>query len=241
MLKHPNYDEFWKSRDIRPHLVNVKPAVMTVGGWFDAEDLFGALNVYKAIEKQNPAADNRLVMGPWFHGGLSRGDGDHLGFVNFDSKTSEFFRDNIEFPFFEHYLKDKDDGKLPEAYVFETGTNIWRKHDAWPPKAAVRKTLYFQANGKLSFAPPAEDSGFDEYISDPAKPVPYIPGYKAGMTREHMVEDQRFASSRTDVVTYQGDVLDGRDAGRPAHCEPIRQHHGHRFGLGRETGGRVSR
>jgi putative CocE/NonD family hydrolase len=209
MLKHPNYDEFWKSRDIRPHLVNVKPAVMTVGGWFDAEDLFGALNVYKAIEKQNPAADNRLVMGPWFHGGWSRGDGDHLGFVNFDSKTSEFFRDNIEFPFFEHYLKDKDDGKLPEAYVFETGTNIWRKHDAWPPKAAVRKTLYFQANGKLSFAPPAEDSGFDEYISDPAKPVPYIPGYKAGMTREHMVEDQRFASSRTDVVTYQGDVLDG--------------------------------
>ena len=208
MLKHPNYDEFWKSRDIRTHLVNMKPAVMTVGGWFDAEDLFGALNVYKAIEKQNPGADNRLVMGPWFHGGWSRGKGDHLGFVEFDSKTSEFFRENIEFPFFEHYLKSKGDEKLPEAYVFETGTNIWHKEDAWPPKAVVQKTLYFHGDGKLSFYAPSQDSGFDEYVSDPAKPVPYIAGYKAGMTREHMVEDQRFASSRTDVLTYQSDALD---------------------------------
>ena len=188
----------------------MKPAVMTVGGWFDAEDLFGALNVYKAIEKQNPGADNRLVMGPWFHGGWSRGNGDHLGFVNFDSKTSEFFRENIEFPFFEHYLKGKGDEKLPEAYVFETGTNIWRKQDAWPPKAAVQKTLYFHGERQaIVRRRPARDSGFDEYVSDPAKPVPYIAGYKAGMTREHMVEDQRFASSRTDVLTYQSEVLDG--------------------------------
>lgn len=210
MLKHPNYDEFWQSRDIRRHFRNVKPAVLTVGGWFDAEDLFGALNVYKAIEKQNPGADNRLVMGPWFHGGWSRGDGDHLGFVNFDSKTSEFFREKIEFPFFNYYLKEKGDGnKLPEAYVFETGTNIWRAQDAWPPKTAAPKSLYFLPNGKLSFTAPADSAGFDEYISDPAKPVPYIAGYKPGMTREHMVEDQRFASSRPDVLTYQTEPLDG--------------------------------
>ena len=208
MMKHPNYDEFWQSRDIRRHLKNIKPAVMTVGGWFDAEDLFGALNVYKAIEKQNPGASNRLVMGPWFHGGWSRGDGDHLGAVNFDSKTSEFFREHIEFPFFNYYLKDKGDGKLPVAYVFETGTNVWRKHDAWPPKNVTAKTLYFQPNGKLAFDRAPNESGFDEYISDPNKPVPYIAGFKPGMTREHMVEDQRFASSRPDVLTYQTEPLE---------------------------------
>ncbi|MBV8820572.1 MAG: CocE/NonD family hydrolase, partial [Acidobacteriaceae bacterium] len=208
LMKHPNYDEFWKSRDIRPHLKQIKPAVMTVGGWFDAEDLFGALHVYEAIEKQNPGAQNMLVMGPWFHGGWSRGDGDHLGPVSFDSKTSEFFRENIEFPFFEHYLKDKPDPKLPEAYVFETGTNVWRKQDAWPPKNGKSKRLYFQASGKLSFDAPAETSGFDEYVSDPNKPVPYIASFKPGMTREHMVEDQRFAWSRPDVLSYQTGVLD---------------------------------
>ena len=208
MMKHPNYDEFWQSRDIRRHFKNMKPAVMTVGGWFDAEDLFGALNVYKAIEKQNPGANNMLVMGPWFHGGWSRGDGDHLGAVNFDSKTSEYFRENIEFPFFNYYLKDKGDGKLPEAYVFETGTNVWRKQDAWPPKDAVSKTLYFQPGGKLAFDRAPAEGGFDEYISDPNKPVPYIAGFKPGMTREHMVEDQRFASSRPDVLTYQTEPLE---------------------------------
>jgi putative CocE/NonD family hydrolase len=209
MLKHPNYDEYWVSRDIRRHMKNMKPAVMTVGGWFDAEDLFGALRVYQAIKENNPASDNRLVMGPWFHGGWSRGDGDHLGFVNFDAKTSVFFREEIEFPFFNYYLKGKGDPKLPEAYVFETGTNVWRKHSSWPPKQASPKPLYFQANGKLSFDTPSETNAFDEYVSDPAKPVPYIAGYKPGMTREHMVEDQRFASSRTDVLTYQTDILDG--------------------------------
>lgn len=208
-MKHPDNDEFWASRDIRTHLKNMKPAVLTVGGWFDAEDLFGALHVYDAIKKQNPGSDNRLVMGPWFHGGWSRGDGDHLGFVNFDSKTSVFFRENIEFPFFNYYLKGKGDGKLPEAYVFETGTNVWRKHATWPPAEASAKTLYFHANGALTFQAPADANGFDEYVSDPAKPVPYINGHKAGMTREHMVEDQRFAASRTDVLTYKSDVLEG--------------------------------
>jgi len=209
MMQHGTYDEFWQARDLRRHLTAIKPAVMTVGGWFDAEDLFGALNTYKSIEKSTPGAQNTLVMGPWFHGGWSRSDGDSLGFVKFGSKTAEFYRNEIEFPFFNHWLKDKDDPKLPEAFVFETGTNQWRREDAWPPKNVQARTLYLHAGGKLSFDAPAEPAtAFDEYISDPAKPVPYIGGQAPGMTREHMVEDQRFASSRTDVLTYQTDELE---------------------------------
>ena len=207
ITQHPDYDEFWQARDLRRHLKNIKPAVMTVGGWFDAEDLFGALNTYKVVEKNSPGADNMLVMGPWFHGGWARGDGSALGAVRFGSKTSEFYRDQIEFPFFDHWLKGKPDPKLPEAYVFETGTNQWRREDAWPPKDASPKALYLRTGGRLSFDPPTESSAFDEYVSDPAKPVPYIAGQSPTMTREHMVEDQRFASTRTDVLTFQTDEL----------------------------------
>jgi putative CocE/NonD family hydrolase len=208
MMKHPNNDEFWQARNLRPHLRNIKPAVMTVGGWFDAEDLFGALEVYKSIEKQSPGANNTLVMGPWFHGGWARGDGEFLGNVHFGAKTSEFYRDEIELPFFNYWLKGKGDGKLPEAYVFETGRNVWHKHDAWPPKGARAAQLYLRADGKLSFDAPAEEQSFDEYVSDPAKPVPYIGGQASGMTREHMTEDQRFAASRPDVLTFETEPLD---------------------------------
>lgn len=208
LMKHGTYDAFWQARDLRPHLKNIKPAVMTVGGWFDAEDLFGALNTYKRIEANSPGATNTIVMGPWFHGGWARSDGDKLGFVNFGSKTSVFYRDEVEFPFFAHYLKDKAAPKLPEALVFETGTDQWRYEDAWPPKNVTARTLYLQANGKLGWDPPRESGTvFDEYISDPAKPVPYINGQSPMMTREHMVEDQRFASTRTDVLTYVSDEL----------------------------------
>jgi putative CocE/NonD family hydrolase len=208
MTQHGTYDEFWQSRDLRRHLKNIKPAVMTVGGWFDAEDLFGALNTYKEIEKNSPGANNILVMGPWFHGGWSRSDGDSLGRVQFGSKTSVFYRDEIEFPFFNHWLKGTEDPKLPEAFVFETGTNQWRRENAWPPKDARQKMLYLQADGRLGFEPSKSGAEFDEYVSDPAKPVPYIGGQAPGMTREHMVEDQRFASTRTDVLTYQTDLLE---------------------------------
>ena len=190
-----------------PHLRNIKPAVLTVGGWFDAEDLFGALNTYKSIETQSPGSINTLVMGPWYHGGWSRSDGESLGNVHFGSKTSDFYRDNIEFPFFRYYLKGRGDPQLPEAYVFETGRNVWHKQDAWPPKNARPAFLYLQAGGKLSFNPPADDSSFDEYVSDPNKPVPYISGQAPGMTREHMTEDQRFAAARPDVLVYQTDPL----------------------------------
>jgi putative CocE/NonD family hydrolase len=179
---------------------------MTVGGWFDAEDLFGALEVYKSIEKQSLGANNTLVMGPWFHGGWSRDDGEFLGNVHFGAKTSEFYRDNIEFPFFAFHLKGKGDPNLPEAFVFETGTNVWRKYDAWPPKTSHSASLYLQSGGKLSFTAPT-DTSFDEYTSDPDKPVPYIAGQAAGMTREHMTEDQRFAAARPDVLVYQTEPL----------------------------------
>jgi putative CocE/NonD family hydrolase len=208
MTQHGSYDEFWQARNLRPHLKNIKPAVMTVGGWFDAEDLFGALTTYESIEKSSPGAHNTLVMGPWFHGGWARGDGDKLGFVDFGSKTSEFYQNEIEFPFFNYWLKGKGDPKLPEAFVFETGTNQWRREDAWPPKNVHSRSLYLHADGKLSFDAPKETgAAFDEYMSDPNKPVPFINGQAPGMSREHMVEDQRFASTRTDVLTYQTDEL----------------------------------
>jgi putative CocE/NonD family hydrolase len=206
IARHPSYDTFWQSRNLRPHIKNVKHAVMTVGGWFDAENLFGALNVYRYNEKNSPGSFNMLVMGPWYHGGWSRADGDSLGNVKFGSKTSLYYREKIELPFFNHFLKDKADPKLPEAYVFETGTNVWRMEDKWPPADMRPASLYFGANGKLSFTDPGT-SGNDEYISDPNKPVPFINGQAPGMTREHMVEDQRFASTRTDVLVYQTDVL----------------------------------
>jgi uncharacterized protein len=208
LTQHPNYDAFWKARNLRPHLKNIKPAVMTVGGWFDAENLFGALEVYKNTEKQSPGATNTIVMGPWCHGCWARTDGDHLGNVWFDADTSDFYRANIEMPFFEHYLKGKGEAALPEAYMFETGTNQWRKYDSWPPKEAQKTTLYLGANGKLTFDSPAGADGFDEYVSDPAKPVPFITDTNIGMTREYMTDDQRQAGRRTDVLVYQTEPLD---------------------------------
>jgi len=207
MMEHPNYDAWWQARNTLPHLKNIKPAVMTVGGWFDAEDLFGALNTYKYIEKQSRGASNVLVMGPWFHGGWSRSDGDGLGDVRFGSKTGEFYRENIELPFFNYYLKDKGALKLPEAYVFETGSNAWKTYEQWPPATARAQNLYLAPDGKLSLTAPANSNAFDQYLSDPARPVPFINNIAIGMTREYMVDDQRFAARRSDVLVYQTDPL----------------------------------
>lgn len=209
LMEHDRYDAFWQERNLLPHLSNVRAAVMTVGGWFDAEDLYGPLQIYNSVERKNSGAFNMLVMGPWEHGGWARKEGDHLGSVRFHSNTSEFYRQNIELPFLKHFLKGGPDPKLPEAYVFETGTWQWRRYDNWPPKNTVPKEVYFHAAGRLSFERPTEEEGaFDEYISDPAKPVPFIPNIAIGMTREHMVDDQRFASSRPDVLVYQTELLE---------------------------------
>jgi putative CocE/NonD family hydrolase len=211
VMRHGTYDSWWKARNVRQHLKQIKPAVMTVGGWFDAENLFGALECYKSTEANSPGATNTLVMGPWRHGGWSRGDGDSLGFVPFGSKTSEFFRDKIEFPWFQKHLKgqDKEAANPPEAYVFETGRNQWRRHDTWPPKGTKPKALHLRAGGRLSFDVPDDDSdnAADEYVSDPSKPVPYIDSITIGMDATYMVADQRFASRRPDVLTFQTEPL----------------------------------
>jgi len=214
-IRHGTYDEFWKSRNIRPHLNNVNAAVMTVGGWFDAENLFGALETYKSIEARNPETVNTLVMGPWRHGGWARGEGSFFGDIPFNAKTSEFYREKIEFPFFQRHLKNKGDAKHPEAWVFEMGTNQWRRYAKWPPKAARSKSLYFHAGERLAFDPPARngdkngDRGdYDQYFSDPNKPVPYMNGILAGMKAEYMIADQRFASRRPDVLVYQTEELE---------------------------------
>jgi putative CocE/NonD family hydrolase len=205
LMRHGNYDDFWKARNLRPHLKDIRPAVMTVGGWFDAENLFGALETYKTVEANSPGGTNILVMGPWSHGGWSRGDGETLGHVRFDAKTSAFYRESIELPFFEAHLKDKKGPKLPEAFVFETGTNQWRRYDTWPPKGAEAQALYLQDAGRLGFEPPAESGpeAFDEYVSDPARPVPYFDRVAIGMAPEYMVGDQRSAAQRPDVLVYQ--------------------------------------
>lgn len=208
LMQHPNYDEFWQARNILPKLKGVKTPVMTVGGWFDAEDLYGALKTYEHVEKQNPGIKNTLVMGPWFHGGWARSDGERLGDITFDQKTAVFYREQIELPFFNFYLKDKGATQLPEAYVFNTGANRWLQFDSYPPRAAQPRTLYFHANGKLSFdAPTDNQNAYDEYTSDPRKPVPFVPYTTLGMVREYMTEDQRQAARRTDVLSFQTSVL----------------------------------
>jgi putative CocE/NonD family hydrolase len=209
IAEHPNYDGFWQARNLLPHLKNTAPAVMTVGGWYDAEDLYGALKTYRAIEKQNPGIFNVIVMGPWFHGGWSRGDGDRLGNVYFDSKTSEFYRKNMELPFFRRYLKDDTDApQLPEAYMFETGANHWRTFAHWPPEGLEKRALHFRAGAGLSFdAAPDQGLVYDEYASDPNKPVPFTEAVNIGMTREYMTDDQRFAARRPDVLAYQTEPL----------------------------------
>ncbi len=207
LLAHTSYDEFWKSRNLAPHLKAVTPAVLTVGGWFDAEDLQGPLRLDASLSKQSPVTQHTLVMGPWVHGGWARGQGSKLGPVSFGQKTSPWFRENVEFPFFEHHLKGAPDPKLSRAIVFETGTNRWRHFDSWPPQGETKR-LYFHAGGKLSFSPPTEAESLDEYLSDPAKPVPFTGYTTLGMAQEYMVSDQRFASSRPDVLSYLSDVLE---------------------------------
>jgi putative CocE/NonD family hydrolase len=206
-VTHTTYDEYWKARDLSRHMKNIKCAVMTVGGWFDAEDLSGPFKTFHAIDQFNSGIHNSIVVGPWVHGGWARSEGDYLGDVQFAAKTSEFFRANIQFPFFEYYLKGKGT-EPPKAYVFETGTNAWRKYDSWPPANATAKTLYLHAGGKLSFDPPAANEGFDEYVSDPARPVPFVDYMATAVPQRYMVDDQRFAARRTDVLVYETDPLD---------------------------------
>ena len=207
LFKHPNLDTFWKARTILPHLTNVKPAVMVVGGFFDAEDAYGTFATYKAIEKQNPNANNILVAGPWFHGGWVRGDGSTFGDMKFGQPTSTYYQENFELPFFKYYLKGEGNFNPAEANIFVTGSNQWKKFDTWPPAATESRNLYLHPNGKLAFEKVSRTDSWDEYVSDPNTPVPYQDGVQAKRTREYMVDDQRFAARRPDVKVYQTDAL----------------------------------
>lgn len=207
IVDHPNYDDFWRGRSVWKFMNNVKCAVLNVGGWYDAEDPMGPFHIYRAVEMNNPSAVNMMVMGPWSHGGWSRGDGDRLGNVSFGVKTGLFFREQIQFPFFMRHLKDKP-FELPEAFMFVTGLNEWRRHSQWPPKEAKPMTLWLHAGEKLKTAAPVEDRDFDEYTSDPNRPVPHLGYITRGFTSDYMTEDQRFAAQRPDVLLYKTEPLE---------------------------------
>lgn len=209
IIDHPNYDEFWQARSILPHLKNIKPAVLTVGGWFDAEDLYGPLNIYRAIEASTPDATNTIVMGPWAHGAWARETGKSThNHIYFGDSISTFFQREIERKFFALHLKGEGAPFLPEAYMFDTGKKVWKKFDVWPPKEAPLQ-LYFGEGGKLSINKPINEEAAFEYVSDPAKPVPYT-SQTEGLTftpRLFMSDDQREASRRPDVLTFSTGAL----------------------------------
>ena len=231
-MRHPNYDEFWQRQNVLDALRNIEVPVLNVGGWFDTEDFYGPLATYRAIEAQNPGVENTLVVGPWLHGGWRSMEGDSLGCIEFDSKTSHTFQRDVQAPFFEHHLRASGDRIDPEAFsdsanggaswsaseavVFETGANEWRRHDSWPPAGVEPRRLYLREDGRLSFEPPMAagadgadfDSGSDTYVSDPAKPVPYSSTIRTTLGHLWKVEDQRFASARPDVLVYTSEVLE---------------------------------
>ena len=205
-MAHGTRDGYWRARDLRPHLRAARPAVLTVGGWFDAEDLFGTLQVHQRLQA-GAGGPRFLVMGPWSHGGWSWGDGDRLGPIRFGARTGPYFQEQIEAPFFRHFLKDGPDPGLAPATIFETGGNRWRSFSAWPPPGTRPTPLYLRAGGGLGFQPPTDAEGADGFVSDPAHPVPYTSGTEGQVSPAYMVEDQRFAARRPDVLVYRGPLL----------------------------------
>ncbi|MGA2556565.1 MAG: CocE/NonD family hydrolase [Verrucomicrobiota bacterium] len=216
LVEHDTYDQFWSARALAPQMRHLTAAALVVGGWFDAQDLGGTPKLFQAMVKDGSAPAATLVMGPWAHGSWARGDGDTLGNLKFTEKTGPFYRENIEFPFFVYYLKSKGSGlkteseaTIPKAWVFATGSDQWHRFDTWPPTNAVRRSLYLQAGGKLAFTAAAGgNSQYDEYVSDPAKPVPVASEIVVSLGGDYMTYDQRFASRRPDVLTYETEPLD---------------------------------
>jgi putative CocE/NonD family hydrolase len=211
LMNHPNYDTWWQARNDRNFVQNISinTSTLVVGGLFDAEDAFGAQNLYKAIEAKSKN-NNKLVLGPWYHGQWASVDGTHLGNIQFESNTTDWYAKNIEVPYFNYYLKGKGSvDKIAEANIFFSGENQWHQFTQWPPKNSTATTIYLQPSQKLSFNQIVnKKNSFDEYISDPAKPVPYTEDVHAHRTREYMDDDQRFAARRPDVLVYETDILD---------------------------------
>ena len=212
LSEHPNYDSFWQKRNLLPHLRHIDHAVLTVGGWFDAEDLYGPLQIYKTIEKHNPKATNKLVMGPWSHGDWARNTPQQrVGYIHFGDSLSAFYQKNIEFPFFTRHLKGAKAPELAEATVFDTGEKAWKQFAAWPPVQAQTQTYYFQDQQKLNTSAPQASSTtpYAEFVSDPAKPVPYTDEIKVVFTpRAYMTGDQRHNARRPDVLVFETGVLE---------------------------------
>jgi putative CocE/NonD family hydrolase len=209
MMNHPDYDEWWTARDARNATKNLQPAMLWVGGLFDAEDCWGAWNAYKAAENNNKGkVFNKIVEGPWYHGQWSSSDGTYLGNIQFGSNTSEYYQQNIEIPFFNYYLKGEGDiSKIAEANIFITGENRWESFEQWPPVNKEDKAIYLQSNGKLDWKKPVAQNSFSDYISDPAKPVPYEENVHFRRTKNYMTNDQRFAARRPDVLVFETDIL----------------------------------
>jgi len=207
-VNHGTYDEYWQSKNVLKDLENVTHPVLNVVGWFDAEDYYGALGVYHTIERTTPGNKSILIVGPWSHGGWARADGNALGNIRFVEKTGPYFREKIQLPFFNYYLKDKGEMELSEALVFETGSNQWRSYDRWPPAEAVVTNLYLRSEGSLSLSPPSVTGDlFDSFVSDPDKPVPYTEEIRTSQGHLWIIADQRFAARRPDVLVYESDVL----------------------------------
>ncbi len=208
LVQHPNYDSFWKARTLLPHLKSIKAAVLTVGGWFDMEDLYGTLATYRSIEQQNPKIQNTLIMGPWLHGGWSGNGGNSLADEEFGFATANIYHEK-ELAFFKHHLKDGPDPQLPEAWVFETGANRFRSFDTWPPAGLTKTRFHIRENGLLSTeSPPNTESQREEFISDPNKPVPYSQNLSPSRVKDWLAEDQRFAAMRPDVIVYESEPLE---------------------------------
>ena len=209
-VNEPDYTAFWKRQGFAPWLNRVTVPILNVAGWWDQEDFYGPIKIYELLERHDTAKQNFLVIGPWNHGGWSRGDGNKLGRIDFGSPTAAYYRKNILAPFFAYYLKGQGTGQRPEATSFRTGENKWVEHNEWPPKQNVtERKLYFQNGKTLSFETPSTNDAFDTYVSDPATPVPYRwrPIQVNSGWREWLVEDQRFVDHRPDVLTLESDTL----------------------------------
>ncbi|MBK8057920.1 MAG: CocE/NonD family hydrolase [Gemmatimonadetes bacterium] len=207
-MEHPNYDAYWTAQGLLKDLGAVPATlpILDVAGWFDAEDFYGPLSIFYRLEKLHPQNKTTLVVGPWRHGGWNSTSGAELGNIRFGSETSRHFQTTLQFPFFQHYLKDKGEWNNPKAVVFETGNNVWHTYPSWPPPATRERKLYFHADGALSFTPPAAP-GYDEYVNDPAKPVPFSSQTRTTQGALWMIEDPRFASTRPDVLVYETEPL----------------------------------
>ncbi len=209
MMAHGTYDSLWRARNILPHIRKITPAVLTVGGWYDANNFYGALHLFQAIEQQSPGTDNAIVIGPWSHGQWARDSGVSVGKLSFGMRTSDEYQQRILLPFFEAHLKGRGTVPTTKAYVFETGTNRWRRFDKWPPAGSSTQSFYLGDGKTLVGAVPRSGGGkgYEEWVSDPAHPAPFVPGSSTDMDPDYMAQDQRFGAGRPDAVLYRGPTL----------------------------------